>query len=410
MSDVPTTEELLEDAAWLRRLAITLAGNSFDADDLVQESRIAAWQKHPETDRSLRPWLAKVIRDVARMSRRSNHRRESREQAALEEQQPSQPDALLAQMRLHRLLVDLVLELDEPFRSTIVARFVEGRSAASIARLLGIPNSTVRARLREALSRLRYQLDKQNGDRKAWAPAVLAFAHGGIQMAKPTKLILAVVALMVLLLGAIVLFVHPMRGDGGGTTASTRSSETTMSSGAAPAGPSVTAAAADARTPLQPVSEHRAAERAAMLAAIASARDARDHRTAPTARTPATPGAPMSTGSDSTATTLDIVDNTGDTSEWAKRALHTLNNLLGQCFDLGLAEDANLAGTIEIEFTLVGEPNVGGLLEKVQIVDADTTITQQTIRDCLTQQLYALELVPPPDGVTIKRKIHLKVP
>ena len=43
-----------------------------------------------------------------------------------------------------------------------------------------------------------------------------------------------------------------------------------------------------------------------------------------------------------------------------------------------------------------------------EIVDADTTITQQTIRDCLTQQLYALELVPPPDGVTIKREIHLR--
>jgi hypothetical protein len=147
-----------------------------------------------------------------------------------------------------------------------------------------------------------------------------------------------------------------------------------------------------------------------MLAAIASARGAREHRTTAPTRTSATPGAPTKAGSDSTATTLDLVDNSGDTSEWGKRALHTLNNLLGQCEDLGRAEDANLAGTIAVEFTLVGEPNVGGLLEKVEIVDADTTITQQTIRDCLTQQLYALELVPPPDGVTVKRQVTLQIP
>jgi RNA polymerase sigma factor (sigma-70 family) len=206
VSDAPTTERLLEDAAWLKRLANTLAGNAFDADDLVQESRIAEWQQQPETDRSLRPWLAKVVRDVARMSRRGNRRRELREQAVVEERQPSQPDALLAQMRLHRLLVDLVLDLDEPYRSTIVARFVEGRSAASIARALGIPNSTVRARLREALTRLRCQLDKLNGDRKAWAPAVLAFAKQGMQVAKPTKLIMTIGALLVLLLGVVAVF------------------------------------------------------------------------------------------------------------------------------------------------------------------------------------------------------------
>jgi hypothetical protein len=125
---------------------------------------------------------------------------------------------------------------------------------------------------------------------------------------------------------------------------------------------------------------------------------------------PATPGAPTTTGTNSTATTLNITDKTGDTSDWQKRAHGTLNGLLGQCYDLGLAEDANLAGSITILFTLVGEPDVGALLERVEIVDADTTITQQTIRDCFTQQLYALELDPPPDGVTVERQLTLNVP
>jgi len=398
VAEAPTAELLLQDIAWLKRLATTLANDRDDADDLAQEAWIAAWQRQPDATRPMRAWLTKVVRDLAGMKRRSDRRRAARHALTDDARVPAAPDELLAQMRLHGRLVELVIELDEPYRSTIIARFVEGRTSASIAESLGIPAGTVRKRLHEALARLRAGLDANAGDRKRWAPAVLAFAHGGMHVAKSTKLVLVVVAALLLASAATVMIVLP--------TTPTRSPETTASSGAAPAGPSATAAATDARTPPKPVSEHRAA----MLAAIARAREARANRPAASTRAPATPGAPTTTGSDSTATTLDIKDMTGDTSDWAKRALATLNSLLGQCYDLGRAEDANLEGTIMVRFTLVGEPKVGGLLERVEIVDTDTTITQQTIRDCLTQQLYALELDPPPDGVTVERQLSLKVP
>ena len=213
MSDSPTADQLLADAAWLKRLAVTLAGNEDDADDLVQQSWIAAWQRTPDASRPLRPWLAKVMRDVAGMHRRSERRRELREQASHHAQAPAPPDELLAQVRLHRVLVDLVLELDEPYRSTVIARFVDGRSAVAIARSLGIPDSTVRARLREALSRLRAQLDAKTGERKTWAPAVLAFAQRGIDVAKPIKPIALVVALLALLLATAITIVIVMRSS-----------------------------------------------------------------------------------------------------------------------------------------------------------------------------------------------------
>jgi len=202
-------EQLLADAAWLRRLAASLAGNAADADDLVQESWIAVWRRRPEADRSLRPWLAKVVRDVAGMTRRSERRRVAREQAAVDPREVVSPAAMLEQVRLHRLLADLVLALAEPFRSAIVARYVEGRSAADIARSEGIPDSTVRARLREGLARLRAALDRETGERKAWAPAVLAFARGGIKVATPTKTIAAILAALIalLLIGAGMLVV-----------------------------------------------------------------------------------------------------------------------------------------------------------------------------------------------------------
>ena len=405
MAEVPSAEQLLQDIAWLKRLATMLASDRDDADDLVQEAWIAAWRRQPDATRPMKAWLTKVVRDLAGMKHRSDRRRAARHALTDDAQVPAAPDELLAQLRLHRLLVELVIELDEPYRSTIIGRFVEGRTSASIAQALGIPAGTVRKRLHEGLSRLRAGLDANAGDRKRWAPAVLAFANGGIQVAKTTKLVLVVLAALLLASATTFMIAFSMRGSVGETAASTPSRETTASSGATPAGPSV-AAATDPRTPQRPVPERRAA----MLAAIERAREARDHRTAAPTRTPAAPGAPTTPGTDSTATTLDITDNTGDTSDWQKRAIGTLNRLLGQCYDLGRAEDANLAGTLTVRLTLVGEPDLGGLLERVEIRDGDTTITQQTIRECVTQQLYALELDPPSDGVSVEREIHLEFP
>ena len=401
MARTVSAEQLLQDAAWLRGLARTLAHDRDDADDLVQESWIAAWQRQPDAERPMRGWFTKVIRDLAGMKRRSEQRRAAREAAADDAAPAASPDELLEQMRLHRRLVDLVLELDEPYRSTIIAHFVEGRTSASIARSLGIPAGTVRKRLWEALSRLRDGLDTSAGNRKRWAPAVLAFAKGGMYVAKPTKIVLVVLVALLLITAATVVKLA-QRGSHAATTVEPRTPDSIASpsvsqqpfeaSRASPADASSAVATPDAR----------AARRAALLEAIARARS---HPVV----TPV--GASHGSGSaptlDSTGTVLDIQDMTPNPSEWEKRASATVNKLFGQCYDLGRAEDPAFGGSIEVQFTLVGEPGVGGLLESVEIVDKDTSITQQTFRDCITQQLYALELDPPPDGVTVKRQITL---
>lgn len=376
---------------WLKGLARRLARDDDDADDLVQESRIAAWRRQPDESRPMRGWLTKVVRDLAGMKRRSDARRSVREAIADSAQAPAGPDELLEQMRLHRLLVDLVLELDEPYRSTIIAHFVEDRTSASIARSLGIPAGTVRKRLWVALSRLRAGLDARSGDRKRWAPAVLAFAQGGMHVAKSTKVVVAVLVLLLLTtIASVVMRVRP--------GASHDSTTSTSSAGPPPA---MIASGAAVMAP-----DARAPERAAMLEAIARARS---HRTAAAGSVTHAASAPSATSVGSADTRLDIEDKTGDTSEWEKRALGTLNSLFGQCFDLGRAEDPALGGTIAVQFTLVGEPNIGGLLERVEILDENTSITQKTFRDCVTQQLYALELDPPPDGVTVEREISLEL-
>ena len=107
------------------------------------------------------------------------------------------------------MLADLVIALEEPYRSTIIARFVEGRSAASIAKAASTSASTVRGQIRDGLARLRVQLDHTKGGRKAWAPAVLVFGKGATVASACKTIVLVLLALLVLLLaGGGALYMH----------------------------------------------------------------------------------------------------------------------------------------------------------------------------------------------------------
>jgi RNA polymerase sigma factor (sigma-70 family) len=202
------TDHLLAEATWLQRLAARLADDGDDADDLVQDAWIAAWQRRPDAGRSLRPWLAKVVRDAARMRRRAAHRRRAREDraAAGAEDAAADPEALLAQAEMYRTLVELVLALDEPYRATVLGRFFAGRTAAELARDAGIPEATVRGRLRVALARLRDQLDAR-ARRRAWMPI--------LWMSGKTKTAAAIAAAALIAL-LITWLVGGARGGAGG--------------------------------------------------------------------------------------------------------------------------------------------------------------------------------------------------
>jgi RNA polymerase sigma factor (sigma-70 family) len=162
-------EELLAHAAWLRRLAASLVQPA-DADDLVQQTWLAALRRPPRAEGSVRPWLATVLRNFARMGARSRPTPPAESEAA-----PT-PDVLFDRLETQRLLARLVSELDEPFRSTVLLRFYEGMSSAEIARAQGLPAGTVRWRLKTALDRLREALDTK-AERKTWQLALLPLAR-----------------------------------------------------------------------------------------------------------------------------------------------------------------------------------------------------------------------------------------
>jgi RNA polymerase sigma-70 factor (ECF subfamily) len=166
---------LLAQAGWLRRFARALVQDTASAEDLAPETLLSVVRRPAEGGG--RAWLATVARNLAVDRFRHGTRRERREEAAQAHDasagRVASPEELIGDAQIHRHVAEAVARLAEPFRQAVVLRFYEGLSSAEIARRVGAPEGTIRWRLKEALDRVRAELDARYGhDRDAWWAAL----------------------------------------------------------------------------------------------------------------------------------------------------------------------------------------------------------------------------------------------
>lgn len=183
-------EDLLAHSDWVRRLVSGLVFDPSRADDAVQETWAAALERPPREDVDLRAWLAAVARNAVRKLGRGESRRKQREQVAARlEALPDTVD-VLAKARLQRRMVDAVLELDEPYRTTLLLRFFEELPPREIAQRLERPVNTVRTHTERGLAKLRSELDAEYGDRETWGFALLPLCVDRTMLATSGSLLL----------------------------------------------------------------------------------------------------------------------------------------------------------------------------------------------------------------------------
>ena len=171
---IPDAHRLLAETDWLRSLARSLVGTT-DADDLCQATLVAALERAPKTGDGLRPWLASVARRLSARMHRSKARQAVRERASARHEAIPSAAELVQQAATQKAVVAAVLQLDEPYRETVLLRYWHGLSNRELAAHCGVPLETARTRLKRALATLRARLDQDRGSRAAWAPAVGAF-------------------------------------------------------------------------------------------------------------------------------------------------------------------------------------------------------------------------------------------
>lgn len=162
---------LLDQSAWLRGLAGGLLRDDATAEDVAQEAWLAsagARIRHP------RAWFGRVVRNLAHRHHRGEIRRREREKAvARPERRDEEASVLVERAELHSRLVARLLELDEPYRETLLLRYFEDLSPVEIASRSEIPEATVRTRLQRGLARLRTKLGERDPD---WRQALVPIA------------------------------------------------------------------------------------------------------------------------------------------------------------------------------------------------------------------------------------------
>lgn len=183
-----TAEAWLHEAAQLRPLVRALVRDDHLAEDVLQETWIAASRspvvsglEHP----AQRSWLRTVARRLAAKAMRRDRR-----SADLEEQ-AARPELLTPDERPEvldelRMVLEELRDMPQSAREAVCLRYLDGLEPGEIARRMDCPPSTARVRVHRGLADLRERLKKRFGGKSNAAFALLLrWSENGPRTAGP---------------------------------------------------------------------------------------------------------------------------------------------------------------------------------------------------------------------------------
>jgi RNA polymerase sigma-70 factor (ECF subfamily) len=154
---------LVESSTLAFRVAYSVLRHRQDAEDVAQEAFVKAYRQFSQLrDRErFRAWLVRMTWRLALDRRRGDRRREVRdtESAATHDGRSAATadDDLVARERAAHLW-QAIDALPEKLRVALVLASIEGHDVAAVARLLALPEGTVKSRLFLARQRLKEHL------------------------------------------------------------------------------------------------------------------------------------------------------------------------------------------------------------------------------------------------------------
>lgn len=225
MSESPVDPQfVLEHAAHVRALARRLVFDDARADDLEQETWLAALGNAPREMTSPRGWLARIASRRAVHDWRAASRRDAREAEVARPGSVASSEVVVEREETRTQVVRAVLALDEPYRSALVAQFLEERSPRDAAKVRNVPVETQRTQVKRGIEILRERMKRSHGfgfaafqlalvrDLRLEAPlgatlaaAGTAIVGGGILMGAGKQFAVAAAVVLV----AVLAFVRP---------------------------------------------------------------------------------------------------------------------------------------------------------------------------------------------------------
>lgn len=138
----------------LHRVAFSQLTQAADREDAVQETIRRAWEKRERlrNERYMQTWVIRILLNVCDDMRRRAKR--------------TSPDEVtnvisMGECGQETPLLDALMALPEQFRLPLQLRYVEEYSVAEVARMLRLPQGTVKSRLARGRDKLRAMLREE---------------------------------------------------------------------------------------------------------------------------------------------------------------------------------------------------------------------------------------------------------
>jgi RNA polymerase sigma factor (sigma-70 family) len=376
-------------------VALARCGDAALAEDVAQEAFVTAWRdldRLRDSDR-VGTWVAGIARNLAGSAVRTRMRRATPPDIDMPPV-PTPEDAVL-EREDRELLARALAEVPDAHRETLVLYYLEGESIARIAELLGISDDLVKQRLsrgRRALregvaNRVETALSRARERPALRAGVIAALAAAGTRKASAGKVI------AVMTLKKVVIALGALAVAGSAVWIGTRrSGDSARASSPAP----VTAAAPTKSAPY--VRRIDPETRQKLVLAI---HEAWRHEAPPA------PGAVPSVRSSGSTPRPALPDEQPDLDkEYIRSCVRELIPLIAECYEQGLDRNPQLGGKVVVDFTIDGAPDVGGVVSESTIDDKESTLADASVRECIQQTMYSLEISPPEGG----GQVHVHYP
>jgi RNA polymerase sigma-70 factor (ECF subfamily) len=138
---------------YLTGVGMALTGNLADAEDVVQETFVAALTSRFRGESKVRTWLVQILVRRSAMLRRSRKRERGSKPVAGESERTSRSEVGGTDAKLD--LAKMLEGLSPDQRQVIVLRELEGMTYEEMAAALHVPRGTIESRLHRARAALK---------------------------------------------------------------------------------------------------------------------------------------------------------------------------------------------------------------------------------------------------------------
>ena len=84
--------------------------------------------------------------------------------------------------------------------------------------------------------------------------------------------------------------------------------------------------------------------------------------------------------------------------EYIQQQVREIVPLVKECYEMSLEQQSDLAGSLKVQFVIVGDEEYGGLIEESKILEGSTLANSAGLAECVRETMYAIKLKAPKGG------------